>query len=159
ALHPGGGGYSPARRWPAKRYAELASALHRENNATFILVGGAEERELHRSILDLMGHPDWAASAARATNPKQLAAPLGKCSLFIGNDSLPMRLAAAVGTPVVAIFGPSNASAWAPWTPGNYGQSLVVRRTDLACMPCFYRGHVLGTPQGCPPRMCLTELG
>jgi ADP-heptose:LPS heptosyltransferase len=159
ALHPGGGGYSLARRWPAERYSELATALHDETSATFILVGGAEERELHQSILEMLGHPEWAVSAAGATSPKQLAATLGECALFIGNDSLPVHLAAAVGIPVVAIFGPSNASAWAPWTPGEREQSLVVRRTDLTCMPCFYRGHELGTPQGCPPRMCLTELG
>lgn len=159
ALHPGSGGYSLARRWPAERYAELATALHEETDATFVLVGGAEERELHESILLLLSHPAWATSAAGATSPKQLAATLAQCALFIGNDSLPMHLAATVGIPVVAIFGPSNASAWAPWTPGKREQSIVMRRTDLACMPCFYRGHELGTPEGCPPRMCLNELG
>jgi lipopolysaccharide heptosyltransferase II len=159
ALHPGGGGYSLARRWPSERYAELAVALHKETDATFVLVGGAEERELHESILQTLDHPAWATSAAGSTSPRQLAAMLAQYALFIGNDSLPMHLAAAVGIPVVAIFGPSNASAWAPWTPGKREQSIVVRRTDLACMPCFYRGHELGTPQGCPQRMCLTELG
>src|SRR5262249_41627628 len=134
ALHPGGGGYSLARRWPAERYAELALALHEETSATFILVGGADEEELHQSILKMLGHPIWAASAAGATSPNQLASRLAECALFIGNDSLPMHLAAAVGIPMVAIFGPSNASAWAPWTPGKRKQSLVVRRTDLACM-------------------------
>ncbi len=159
ALHPGSGGYSLARRWPAERYAELASALHGETNATFVLVGGEEERNLHEAILGLLGNPEWATSAAGATTPQQLAATLARCALFIGNDSLPMHLAAATGIPLVAIFGPSNAAAWGPWTPEKPGQAVVVRRVDLACMPCFYRGHDLGTPQGCPPRMCLTELG
>jgi heptosyltransferase-2 len=159
ALHPGSGGYSLARRWPAERYAELASALHEETRARFVLVGGTEEHELHESILQMLDHPAWATSAAGATNPKQLAATLAQCALFVGNDSLPMHLAAAVDIPLVAIFGPSNASAWAPWTPSKREQSIVVRRTDLPCMPCFYCGHELGTPEGCPPRMCLTELG
>jgi ADP-heptose:LPS heptosyltransferase len=159
ALHPGSGAYSVARRWPAERFADVARALHEETRATFVLVGDAEERTLHDAILAQLGYPPWTVSAAGATTPKQLAAALARCTLFIGNDSLPMHLAAAAGVPVVAVFGPSNAAAWAPWTPGKQGQSIVVRRTDLACSPCFYRGHELGTPQGCPPRPCLTELG
>jgi heptosyltransferase-2 len=157
ALHPGGGAYSLARRWPAERFAEVAAALRAEMGATCLLVGGAEERELHAGILARLGHPTWARSLAGHTEPRELARQLATCALFIGNDSLPMHLAAMVGTPVVAIFGPSNAHAWGPFVPEHPERVAVVRR-DLPCSPCFYRGHSLGTPQGCPPRLCLTEL-
>jgi heptosyltransferase-2 len=158
ALHPGGGAYSLARRWPAERFAELAAALHTEMGATCLLVGGAEERALHAGILAHLGTPAWARSLAGDTLPRELARLLSSCALFIGNDSLPMHLAALVGTPVVAIFGPSNAHAWGPYAPEHPERVAVVRRDDLPCSPCLYRGHALGTPQGCPPRLCLTEL-
>ncbi|MBF6590993.1 MAG: glycosyltransferase family 9 protein [Ktedonobacterales bacterium] len=158
ALHPGGGTYSLARRWPAARFAEVAATLHREMGAACVLVGGAEERALHAEILDRLDHPSWGKSVAGATDPRALAHVLAGCALFIGNDSLPMHLATAMGLPVVAVFGPSNARAWGPYSPDAPERAAIVRRSDLACSPCFYRGHALGTPQGCPPRPCLTEL-
>jgi heptosyltransferase-2 len=86
------------------------------------------------------------------TTMGQLGAVLEGCDAFVGNDSGVMHIAAAVGTPVVALFGPSNYRAWGPWDPG--GRSVVVS-ADLPCLPCFYRGHELGTPEGCPNRSCL----
>lgn len=158
ALHPGSGSYSLARRWPIARYAELGRRLHHDYHARLLLIGGPEERPLIQHLLDLLAHPDWAEDATSAQTPHQLAARLSRCALFVGNDSFPMHLAAAVGIPTVAIFGPSNAEAWGPYTPDTPARTRIVRRTDLACMPCIYRGHALGTPQGCPPRPCLTEL-
>jgi ADP-heptose:LPS heptosyltransferase len=158
ALHPGSGVYSVARRWPGTRYVELTYALHDEFNAHVTLVGGPEERYLAASILSTLGEPAWATSAVGATSPRQLAETLSGAQLFIGNDSLPMHLATAAGVPVIAIFGPSNARAWAPYAPEQPERVAVIRRADLPCSPCIYRGHALGTPQGCPPRSCLTEL-
>jgi ADP-heptose:LPS heptosyltransferase len=158
ALHPGSGSYSLARRWPVERYAELGRRLHDTYGARLLLVGGPEERSLVQSMLDLLGRPDWAEDATGAHSPHQLALRLSRCALFVGNDSFPMHLAAAVGIPTVAVFGPSNADAWGPYTPDAPERARIVHRTDLACMPCIYRGHALGTPQGCPPRPCLTEL-
>ncbi len=158
ALHPGSGAYSLARRWPAERYIQLASALRLEFSAHVTLVGGPEESGLAASIIDALGAPAWATSAAGATSPRQLAETLVGASLFVGNDSLPMHLATAAGVPVIAIFGPSNARAWGPYAPGEPERVTVIRRADLPCSPCIYRGHELGTPQGCPPRSCLTEL-
>ncbi|MGH2514500.1 MAG: glycosyltransferase family 9 protein [Ktedonobacterales bacterium] len=177
ALHPGSGGYSLARRWPAERYAELAGALHHDTGARVVLVGGADERELHERILgelraqqamplpgttwqaaSAQGTIEWATSEAGQHAPRELARRLGECAVFVGNDSFPMHLAAAVGTPVVAIFGPSNARAWGPYVPDAPRRAVVVRRLDVPCSPCFYRGHALGTPEGCPARPCLTGL-
>lgn len=158
ALHPGGGAYSLARRWPAARFVELGQALWNEFGATLLLVGGPEERPLQEEILAALGCPRWASALPGAVSPRELAQTLGRCALFIGNDSLPMHLAATAGTPVVAIFGPSNALAWGPYLPHAPERAIVIRRDDLPCSPCIYRGHALGTPEGCPPRPCLTEL-
>jgi heptosyltransferase-2 len=165
ALHPGSGTYSVARRWPAGRFAAVARALHEEWDAEIALVGTADERSLREDILRRLGRPAWAYSTEGHTPPKALAQLLSQCLLFVGNDSFPMHLAAAAGTPVVAIFGPSNARAWGPYAPdapgvpGTRPRVAVVRRNDLQCSPCIYRGHALGTPEGCPTRPCLTELG
>lgn len=70
-----------------------------------------------------------------------------------------MHLATAVGTPTVAIFGLTNSDAWGPYTGGLSAQQAVVVKMDLPCMPCFYRGHDLGTPEGCMARDCLAMLG
>ena len=158
ALHPGSGAYSLARRWPAARFVQLARALRLEFSASVTLVGSLEERDLAASIIESLGAPAWIVSAAGATSPHQLAETLAGAHLFIGNDSLPAHLATAAGVPVIAIFGPSNARAWGPYAPSEPGRVTVIRRSDLPCSPCIYRGHDLGTPQGCPPRSCLTEL-
>ncbi len=158
ALHAGGGAYSLARRWPADRYIAVAAALRAEFGATITLLGGSEEGVLHAEILDALGRPDWASALPGVVSPRLLAETVSASHLFIGNDSLPMHMAAAAGTPVVAIFGPSNARAWGPYAPDEPERAVVIRRDDLPCSPCIYRGHALGTPQGCPPRPCLTAL-
>jgi heptosyltransferase-2 len=100
-----------------------------------------------------------ARSFAGKGNIKVAAAVLELADLFIGNDAGPMHLATAVGTPTVAIFGLTNSQAWGPYTGGAPGQQAIVVKLDLPCMPCFYRGHFLGTPEGCATRDCLAMLG
>jgi ADP-heptose:LPS heptosyltransferase len=157
AIHPGSGTYSIARRWPAERFAEVAAALRASYGASVVLLGGPGERDLVASVADHLGQPEWISAVYPAT-PRALAAVLSGCTLFIGNDSFPMHMSAAVGNPLVAVFGPSNARAWGPYVPDRPGQAVIVRRDDLPCSPCLYNGHALGYPQGCPPRMCLTLL-
>jgi len=159
AIHAGSGTYSVARRWPLERFAELAIALHERDDAQIVLVGGPDEVELRERLLTLLWRPSWTTVAESGGSPREMAEALSSCDLFAGNDSFPMHLAAAVGLPVVAVFGPSNARAWGPYAPEARGRVTIVRRDDLPCSPCFYRGHELGMPQGCPPRPCLTELG
>jgi len=76
---------------------------------------------------------------------KDLAALYGKASLLVTTDSGPMHIAAAVGTPVVALFGPTD-----PVRTGPYGEKHIVIRKDLACSPCFKKD--------CPTRQCLEEV-
>lgn len=159
ALHVGSGTYSVARRWPVERFAELAIVLHKHNEAEIVLVGGPEDAGLSDEVMTSLEQPSWAQISVSDASPGDLARTLASCDLFVGNDSFPMHLATAVRVPVVALFGPSNAMAWGPYAPEAPERVAVVRRDDLPCSPCFYRGHALGTPQGCPPRPCLTELG
>ena len=158
ALHPGSGSYSVARRWPAARWVELARALRDDAGSEIILVGGPDERALLDGIAGQLERPPWLHVASTESSPRELATTLSRCTLLVANDSFPMHLATAVGTPTVAVFGPSNARAWGPYAPGRPDTFAVVRRADLQCSPCFYRGHSLGTPQGCAERPCLTAL-
>ena len=153
AIHPGSGSFSLARRWPLERFVALADVLARELSATIVLVGGSSETELGRAIAGAVGSA--ALDLTGRTNLRQLGAVLQHCDLFVGNDSGVLHIAAAVGTPVAAIFGPSNHRAWGPWRPTQQGRPAVVLRAELPCSPCFYTGHSLGTPEGCPNRTCL----
>ena len=159
AMHPGSGGYSTARRWAPERFAQLADTLFYDTGGQLILMGGPEEAELHQQIIEFMQSEMPARSFAGKGNIRVAAAILEQADLFIGNDSGLMHLATAVGTPTVAIFGLTNSDAWGPYTGGLSAQQAVVVKMALPCMPCFYRGHDLGTPEGCMTRDCLTMLG
>jgi heptosyltransferase-2 len=159
AIHPGSGGYSTARRWAPERFAQLADTLYHNVGGQLLLVGGPEEAELHQQIMSMMQSEMPARSLAGKGNIKVTAAVLALVDLFVGNDAGPMHLAAAVGAPTVAIFGLSNHKAWGPYTGNVPGRRATVVRLDLPCMPCFYRDHQLGTPEGCITRDCLGMLG
>ena len=159
ALHPGAGWYSRARIWPVEGFASVARGLIESHDATIVVLGGPDEAEIAARLEELVGNSGRLVNLATRTNIKETAALIEQCDLFLGNDSGPMHIAATVGTPVVAVFGPSNIAAWGPYTPrGEKSPHTVVAR-DLPCMPCFYRAHSLGLREGCGTRECLTLLG
>jgi len=158
AIHPGSGAFSAARRWPSRSFAEVADALA-ERGARIVLVGGRGEEDIGKSVEAAMACP--ARSLVGRTTLGQLTAVLERAALFVGNDSGVMHLAVATETPVVAIFGPSNAQAWGPYpfveNPVGHVTDVrnVVLRSDLPCSPCLYRGRRLGLREGCAERPCM----
>jgi heptosyltransferase-2 len=176
AVHAGSGGYSRARRWEAGRFAAVAARLMADG-LRIVLVGGPDERELSQRVIADYGSDSKTAivDLTGRTSLAELAAVLGRCAAFVGGDSGVMHVAAAAGTPVVAIFGPTNAGAWGPWygtqvqssrfnvqsgaalnvEPGTLNLRGAVLQAELPCSPCLYRGHALGRREGCPPRTCL----
>ncbi|MDQ3704783.1 MAG: glycosyltransferase family 9 protein [Chloroflexota bacterium] len=158
AIHPGAGAYSPARIWPVEGFGMVAKGLIKSHGANVVILGGPDEVEAASKLERLVGETGRVLNLAGRTSIHQTAAVLEECDLFLGNDSGPMHLAAAMQTPVVAVFGPSNWRAWGPYTPvGEESPHTIVSR-DLPCMPCFYRGHDLGLREGCGTRPCLTGL-
>ena len=143
-LHTGSGGYSRARRWPADRFAALAQRLRDSHDAEIVLVGSREDEP---GITD----PRAENLMGRTTLP-QLAQVIAGADLFIGADSGVMHIAAATGTPVISIFGPSNADAWRPWA---ISAQAAVLRSGVACSPCSYVGHGIGARGGCAARTCM----
>lgn len=151
AIHPGSGRFSVARRWPPERFAEVGEALAGDGHAIAVVAGPGEEHVAQR-VLGEMRTPGVILHGL--ADPRELAALLSHCRLFVGNDSGVMHMAVAVGVPCVSVFGLSNHRAWGPYPPGRHR----VVRLELPCSPCFYPDSRLGTPQGCAARLCLMHL-
>src|SRR6185312_15723880 len=154
AIHAGSGGYSTARRWAPEKFAQLADTLFHDVGGQLLLMGGPEEAQLNQGIMGMMHSGMPVRNLAGKGSIKVAAAVLEQADLFVGNDAGLMHLATAAGTPTVAIFGLSNWKAWGPYVTDPLKQKAIVVRLDLPCMPCFYRGHDLGTPEGCMTRDC-----
>lgn len=150
-IHAGSGGYSTARRWIPERFAEVANQLKAEQNAEIIFVGKPEDDS--DEIADMM-HFEPTDLVGKTTLP-QLADVIENADLFIGADSGVMHIAAATGTPVISIFGPSNFRAWHPWAVGGRASVLT---SQVVCSPCSYVGHSIGAREGCEARTCMKMI-
>lgn len=108
ALHPGSG--SPVKNWPAGRYAALAAGLEQSREWRPFFIFGEADARVEEEIVRL------APEARRMGNLSllQLAAVLGKCAAYVGNDSGVTHLAAGLGLKVTALFGPSDPEIWRP---------------------------------------------
>lgn len=133
-----GGG---AKRWPLDRVAQAAVTLGR--GATCVLVGAAGDREACAWVAAEAGRITGAVPsgspidlAGRTTLP-QLAGVLSACAAFVSNDSGAMHLAAAVGAPLVAVFGPTNERGTAP-VPRPGGRATILAGSAW-CRPCRFR--------------------
>jgi heptosyltransferase-2 len=130
-LNPGAS-FGPAKRWLPDRYAALADCLMGGLQADVLIFGSREERPLAEAIARQMKHAP--AILAGETTLRQLMALLAQCRLIVTNDSGPMHLAAALGLPLVAIFGSTDERATGP-----VGQRARVVRSRVACSPCGLR--------------------
>jgi heptosyltransferase III len=119
------------KAWPVERFAELADRLN-ERFACQVLVGGSpQERPLTQSIVEQA--KSRLLSIAGRSDVRTLAALLKRSALFVGNDTGAMHIAAAMGTPVVALFGPSNPREWGP----RGGPTDIIYK-GLDCRVCFH---------------------
>ena len=134
------------KRWPAASFAEVADRLQQEGCGAVVMIGGSDERADVAAVSKMMKTP--AIDLAGATTVGLLPALLSRASLLITNDSGPMHIAAAVGTPVVALFGPTSAARTGPYGPGH-----CVLTTELPCRPCLSR-----TCQNPIQLECLTRI-
>ncbi len=148
-IHPGGasnpGMVMAAKRWPAPRFAALADRLVEELGARVIVVGHGADAPLARQMRLAMHHP--AIDLVGQTSIGQLAALLALSDLYVGNDSLPLHLAVAAGTPALGIFGPTDPAVNGPYAGGI---GLVDPR---ACSQT--RPFVPGPLKACPGCRCI----
>jgi len=118
--------------WPNKKFAELADMLIDQFDIKIVFTGGIKDYSIIQAITSSMKRR--AINFAGKTTLTELAALYEKAALVISTDTGPMHLAAAMGTPVVALFGPT-----APWRTGPYGKGHQVISAGLECSPCFKR--------------------
>jgi heptosyltransferase-2 len=130
-LNPGGY-FGSAKRWPPERFGALAALLQEREQAQVVIVGSQDEAPLAGLIADALGSKP--AILTGRTSLRQLAAVISLADLFVTNDSGPMHLANALGTPVLALFGPTDPDATAPFQdPSAYLHKAP------PCWPCAYR--------------------
>ena len=126
-INVSGGWYT--KRWPLEKYAGLADRIIAELDATVLLIWGPGERDDVRQVETRMQRQPVIAPA---TNLPQLAALLRRLELLVTNDSGPMHLAAAVGTRIAGIYGPTRPELQGPWGQGH----AIIRKDGLDCLGC-----------------------
>ena len=127
-VHVSGG--RAIKQWDPDRFGELALQLARGRGATIVLTGSAADRPLIEPVARALSG-FHVVDLAGALDLPELAAVIEQFDVFVTGDTGPMHLAAAVGTPVVAVFGPSDPARYAPRDPIHR-----VVRVDLPCSPC-----------------------
>lgn len=127
-----GASYGSAKCWPPERFAKALNDVLARGDADVILFGTTGEAAVSAAIASAMQRPPIDLTGK--TNIADLPALLSQCHLFLGNDSGAMHVAAAVGLPVVAVFGPTDPEGTAPVTP----HATIVQQKPY-CSPCFLR--------------------
>jgi lipopolysaccharide heptosyltransferase II len=145
ALNCSVGAARPARNWFPERFALLADRLMNELDAAVVFVGGNEDRELVRRVMD--GVRGKAVSAAGELPLVLSAALLARCACLVSSDTGPLHLATAVQTPVVGLYGSTD-----PRRTGPIGKGHAVCIKDLPCVPCEEKQCPLGT------RACMSAI-
>lgn len=136
ALHPGVSGFGAIKQWEPGRFARTAKRLADERGASCLVTWGPGERELAERVV--------AASegAARLAEPTasilELAALYTACDLVVGGDTGPVHLAAALGVPVLGLYGPKDPEVYGPWDGPSGRRARAVRR-PVHCSPCRLR--------------------
>lgn len=132
-----GAEYGPAKRWPAERFIEAARSVQRRAGVHWLIFGVAQDARTCGQIADALnaGKAGTALDLAGRTNLRELMALLKTCRAVLTNDSGPMHVAAALGTPVIVPFGSTSPELTGPLPQGAH----TVLRAGAACSPCFLR--------------------
>jgi heptosyltransferase-2 len=135
-LNPGAE-YGPAKRWPVERFIAAAKEIQQRTNCTWLLFGGKNDQPLTAQIESAIGHRPSATNLAGQTSLRDLMSLLKLCRVLLTNDTGPMHVAAALGTPVVVPFGSTSPELTGPGLPGDVRYQLL--KSDAPCSPCFLR--------------------
>lgn len=144
ALNPGGN-WDP-KRWPKENYARLADRFIEAYGAKVVITGAAKDVRLAEEIRSLMRNAP--SIACGRTTLRELAALLERADLVVANDTGPMHLAVAVGSRVIALFGPTSPSLTGPYGAGTY---TVIQRNTECETPCY--------DVTCADNACMSAIG
>ncbi len=148
AIHPGAG--NTTKQWPEEHFSALIDLLIERNDVNILLVGGPDEVEIADALMETVLCSDSVASMAGQTSLAMLPRLLAACVLYIGNDSGPKHIAAAMGLPTIGIHsGVVDAAEWGP-----VGERAVAVQRNMTCSPCY-----LAVAADCPRELaCLHGL-
>ncbi len=150
-VHPGTSGFGSFKRWPPERFGRLARRMSEEGTPTVVTVGPSEEA-LGALVSKASG---GTAIVLAPPSLRALAELVSRAGTFVSADTGPLHVAAAEGVPVVALFGPKDASVYGPYRPAalnrRAGAGVVVTGEDVPCRPCALRR--------CPDPICMTSIG
>jgi ADP-heptose:LPS heptosyltransferase len=144
AIHPGSG--SPKKCWPKEKFVALMRWAKRYLGATILLISGPADKNIFETIWPLIkGCSPLVAENLPLTH---LAAILERCSVYVGNDSGITHLAASVGTPTLALFGPTDFRIWGP------------QNENVKCLSCIYPCAPCAPKEmaECQDQVCLESL-
>ncbi len=140
-----GAAYGHAKRWPPRMVAETIARLSREHGARCVMFGAAGDRDSGREIESSLPAGVAVVNLIARTDLRVLAGAISRCAAFVSNDSGAMHLAAALGVPVVAIFGATDERVTAPL--GGTDRHGIVVKPDVLLHPVFCRPCML---RDCP---------
>ena len=130
-------------RWAEENFVATAAELHARHGAHVLLMGGSAEAAIAERIAAMLAARNVVAiNLVGQTSLPQSEAVMKCADLLICNDSGPMHIGAAMGTPTLAVFGPANPARWGP-----YGAEHRVVRLDLDCSPCLFMGKLDKCPR------------
>jgi heptosyltransferase-2 len=136
-LNPGAE-YGPAKRWPVEKFIAAAREIQNRTNCTWLTFSSKADMAIASRIESAIPSPPSAIwNLAGKTGLRELMALLKLCRVLLTNDSGPMHVAAALGTPVVVPFGSTSPELTGPGLPGDPRHQLL--KSDAPCSPCFLR--------------------
>jgi heptosyltransferase-2 len=127
-----GAAFGSAKRWSAERFAAAADRILEKTGGAALIFGGDSEAVVSRAVREGMKAPAW--DLAGGTSLTEAGALIQRCGLFLTNDSGLMHVAGAVGTPLVAVFGSTDAA-----TTGPAASRARVVQSPVDCAPCLKR--------------------
>jgi len=134
-------GIRPRKRWPADRFIARAREIQRRTNCAWLILGGKGDLEFAGAVADGITQTATRSThllnLAGQTSLRELMALLKSCRVLLTNDSGPMHVAAALGTPVIVPFGSTSPELTGPGLPGDTHHHLL--KSDAPCTPCFLR--------------------
>ncbi len=137
ALNPGAE-YGAAKRWPADRFVAAAKEIQKRTNCIWLILGGKGDIALTNEIEKAIGaRQSSVVNMAGQTSLRELLAVIKLCRVLLTNDTGPMHIAAALGTPVVVPFGSTSPELTGPILSGQVRHQLI--KSDAPCSPCFLR--------------------
>jgi len=134
-----------ANKWPADRFGQLAAGLPIPS----VVISNRADAPVAEQVV--AASKGMAISMAGKTGLKELTALISRARFFISNDTGPMHIAAALGVPVFAVFGPAN-----PVRTGPYGTGHTIIRKEISCAPCYRQNPCTHWP--CMQELSVTEV-